>query len=143
MHARRKGKSGSTRPLRTSPPEWIDVDLKEIEGRVVEMARSGVPQSKIGVVLRDQYGIPNVKLVTGKKLSQILKENNFLPPIPEDLQNLLTKAENLKKHLSANKKDLHNRRGLQLIESKIHRLSKYYKREGVLPKEWRYTKAGG
>ena len=105
------------------------------------MARSGIPQSKIGGVLRDQYGIPNVKLVTGKKLSQILKENDLSSPIPEDLQNLLNKAENLKKHLSRNKKDLHNRRGLQLVESKIHRISKYYKGEGVLDKEWRYTKS--
>ena len=142
MHARRKGKSGSTRPLRTSPPEWIDVDLKEIEKVVVEMARSGIPQSKIGIVLRDQYGIPNVKLVTGKKLSQILKENDLLSPIPEDLQNLLNRAENLKKHLSLNKRDLHNKRDLQLVESKIHRLSRYYKREGVLTGDWRYVKGG-
>ena len=141
MHARRKGKSGSTRPLGTVSPEWIDVTLKDIEKNVVEMARSGIPQSKIGGVLRDQYGIPNVKLVTGKKLSQILKENDLSSPIPEDLQNLLNKAENLKKHLSRNKKDLHNRRGLQLVESKIHRISKYYKGEGVLDKEWRYTKS--
>ena len=36
MHARRKGKSGSTRPLGTVSPEWIDVTLKDIEKNVVK-----------------------------------------------------------------------------------------------------------
>ncbi|HIQ50834.1 MAG TPA: 30S ribosomal protein S15, partial [Nautiliaceae bacterium] len=36
-------------------------------------------------------------------------------------------------------KDLHSKRGLQLIESKIKRLVKYYKRKKVLPENWKYT----
>jgi small subunit ribosomal protein S15 len=32
-----------------------------------------------------------------------------------------------------------NNRNLQLIESKIRRLVKYYKREEVLPQTWEYS----
>ena len=31
MHARRRGKSGSTRPLVTENPEWVPIGEKEIE----------------------------------------------------------------------------------------------------------------
>ncbi|HIE33746.1 MAG TPA: 30S ribosomal protein S15, partial [Candidatus Altiarchaeales archaeon] len=55
-----------------------------------------------------------------------------------DLENLIRKAVNLRKHLEQNKKDLHNRRALQLIESKIRRLTKYYKGAGKLPENWMY-----
>jgi small subunit ribosomal protein S15 len=50
----------------------------------------------------------------------------------------MRKAESLGIHLEKNKKDLNNKRALQLIEAKIHKLSRYYKREGVLPESWRY-----
>ncbi|TLZ65188.1 MAG: 30S ribosomal protein S15, partial [Methanobacteriota archaeon] len=33
-----------------------------------------------------------------------------------------------------------NKRGLSLIESKIRRLSRYYREEGVLPADWDYSR---
>lgn len=51
---------------------------------------------------------------------------------------MINKALSLRKHLAANKKDRHNARSLQLIESKIHRISKYYRSTGKLPANWRY-----
>jgi small subunit ribosomal protein S15 len=98
----------------------------------------------IGVILRDQYGVPNVREVLGTKMSHIVQELNLEPKYPEDLVNLVKKASNLRKHLEENRKDLHSKRGLQLIESKIRRLVKYYKKKGVFPPEWKYDpqKAG-
>lgn len=138
IHARRKGKSGSKHPTRTSKPEWVTYEAKEIEELIVKLAKDGNTQSKIGLILRDQYGIPSVKDVTGKKVGFFLKKNNMLSEIPEDMQNLIRKAVNLIKHLEQHKKDKHNRRGLHLIESKIRRLAKYYKKEGRLPQDWAY-----
>ncbi|MEM2557688.1 MAG: 30S ribosomal protein S15, partial [Candidatus Bathyarchaeia archaeon] len=60
------------------------------------------------------------------------------PKIPEDLENLLKRAARIKAHLEKNKKDKHNKRALQLVESKIHRLSEYYKERGILPPNWEY-----
>ena len=87
----------------------------------------------IGIILRDQYGVPLVKPITGKSITRILKEKGLLKPIPEDLENLLKKASRLRAHLEKHRKDYHNKRALQLIESRIHRLEKYYKRKGVIP----------
>jgi small subunit ribosomal protein S15 len=69
----------------------------------------------------------------------ILKENNLEMKIPEDLRHLMTKAVRLHKHLQTRKKDLHNRRALQLTEAKIRRIGNYYKRTGVLPPTWAYS----
>lgn len=102
------------------------------------MAREGHPPSRIGTILRDQYAIPLVKPITGKTITQILKDAALAPPIPEDLGNLLKKAERLAAHLEKHKKDVHNHRALQLVEAKIHRLMEYYKNEGVLPPNWKY-----
>jgi small subunit ribosomal protein S15 len=41
--------------------------------------------------------------------------------------------------MNNNKKDLSNERGLHLIEAKIRRLVKYYKRNDVLPQDWLYS----
>ena len=79
-----------------------------------------------------------VKPITGKTITEILKDAELAPSIPEDIGNLLKKAESLKAHLEKHKKDLHNKRALQIVEAKIHALSKYYKREGVLPPNWKY-----
>ncbi len=104
----------------------------------MKLAREGHPPSLIGTILRDQYAIPLVKPITGKTITQILKGAGLAPTIPEDLDNLIRKATRLHTHLEKNRKDLHNKRALQLVEAKIHRLSEYYKRKGVLPENWKY-----
>ena len=140
MHARRKGKSGSTRPVgREKPPEWSSLNPREVESRVIELAKSGKSTSEVGMVLRDQYAVPDVQLATGKKISKILESNNIKPEIPEDMRNLIGIALSLRKHLETNKKDLHNKRSLHLTESKIRRLTKYYVSNKKLPLGWKYT----
>lgn len=138
MYSRKKGKSSSTRPYRTSPPKWVEYSKEEIEEIIVKLAKKGERPSKIGVILRDQYGIPNTKLITQQRVTQILKEKGLSKEIPEDLMNLMKTAVNLEKHRATNKKDMVSKRGMQLVESKIRRLAKYYKREGILPAEWKY-----
>ncbi len=94
--------------------------------------------SAIGTILRDQYAIPLVKPITGKSISDTLKASNLAPAMPEDLANLVKKAQGLAVHMDKNKNDLHNKRNKQIIEARIHKLSRYYKREGVVAKNWKY-----
>jgi len=133
-----KGKSHSTRPITRRSPSWCRYTPEEVEALVVKLAREGNPPSKIGVILRDQYGIPLIKPIVGKSLTDVLKDNNLAPSVPEDLGNLLRKASRLYAHLERHRGDKHNKRALQIVEAKIHRLSRYYKRKGVLPKDWKY-----
>ncbi len=139
MHARRKGKHGSTKPVRDSKPTWVKYKPKEVIKLVEKLGKKGIQSAEIGRVLRDTYGIPDVKIITKKKISTILKEAELYPDFPEDLMNLMKRAVNVSKHLENNKKDLHSRRGLKLIESKIMRLVKYYKNKGRIKKDWKYN----
>lgn len=139
MHSPSKGTSGSTRPAIKSTPEWVTFSPREVEDLVVSLGREGYPPAMIGLILRDSYGIPLVKVITGKKIQAILKENNLLiNPLPEDLTNLVRKALHLRAHMEQNKKDFHNKRNLQNMESKIYRIVKYYKRTGKLAPDFKY-----
>ena len=91
------------------------------------MAKRGSTPSQIGVTLRDQYGIPQVKGVTGSKILRILKVNGIAPSIPEDLYHLIKKAVNVRKHIEKFRADKDGKFRLILIESRIHRLARYYR----------------
>ncbi len=138
MHARKKGKSRSKKVVRLKVPEWMTYSADEVEEVIEKLAKSGNSPSKVGLILRDQYGIPQVSAITGKTVTRILKEKKLAYKIPEDLRNLIQRATNLRRHLKDHGKDKHSGYGLKLIESKIHRLTKYYKAEGRLSESWRY-----
>jgi small subunit ribosomal protein S15 len=139
MHARRRGSSSSTRPPRTSNPEWVPIDAQEIAKLVAKMTKEGLSSSQIGIRLRDQYGVPNVKLAVKKSIVTLMKESGAKMEFPEDVRNLMKNAVKLATHLSSNVKDMHNRRRLHLIEAKIRRLVKYYHRMEIIPKDWHYS----
>jgi small subunit ribosomal protein S15 len=140
MHSKKRGKSRSKRPLRTSAPTWSEYTREEVVDLILKYRKEEYTPSTIGVILRDQHGIPSTKLATGKKITTILEEQDAGLSLPEDLTNLMKQAVNLHKHMEENPKDLHSRRGLQLCESKIRRLVKYY-RGKKLPEDWRYDPA--
>ncbi len=139
MHSRKRGRSGSTKPVIKDKPLWVKYSKKEVEQIIIKLAKEGLTSAKIGLKLRDVYGIPDAKIITGKKISKILEENNLMPEIPFDLLDLMRKSVKIRKHLESNNKDLKNKRSLQLTEAKILRLSKYYKKKGKLPKNWKYN----
>ena len=102
------------------------------------MAKRGSSPSQIGVVLRDQYGVPQVKSVTGQKILRILKVSGVAPSLPEDLYHLIKKAVNVRKHIEKFRADRDGKFRLILIESRIHRLARYYRQAKALPPTWRY-----
>ena len=138
QHSHNYGKSHSTRPLDLKPPSWIKQDAKEIEELIVKYGKDDLASSQIGVKLRDQHSIPLVKHIIKKTITEVLEENDLQTDLPEDLNNIVKKAIGLQKHLKSNKKDNRNRRSLELIEAKVHRLSVYYKKIGKIPKNWKY-----
>jgi len=141
MHSRNKGNSGSHPPLNAAKPTWVRHSEKEVELLVAKLAKEGKTASEIGLLLRDSYGVPSVKLVAGKTIRQILEEKNLAGELPEDLNALIRRSVILRKHLSTNKQDMGAKRGLQLTESKIKRLAKYYKQIGRLDPLWKYDPA--
>ncbi|WP_380677237.1 30S ribosomal protein S15 [Salinigranum sp. GCM10025319] len=142
MHTRRRGSSSSDKPVADDPPEWSDVDADDVEARIVELAEQGHDPSQIGMKLRDEgvqgTPVPNVKLATGKKVTEILDEHDAASELPEDLRNLMERAIRLREHMEANPQDAQNKRALQNTESKIRRLVKYY-RGDELDEEFTYS----
>ena len=138
MHSGARGKSRSTKPSNPSKPSWLTQSPKETELLVVKYAKEGKSLSQIGILLRDEYGIPSVKLITGKSVLQILTEKDLRTDIPEDLMALIKKVVLIKKHQEENKKDMTAVRGLKLTESKINRLVRHYKSTGRLAADWSY-----
>jgi len=141
MHSTGKGMSDSAIPYSRKTPSWFKLSTEEVEEQIIKYARKGLTPSAIGVVLRDSHGVPQVKFATGNKILRILKSNGLAPEIPEDLYHLIKKAVNMRKHLERNRKDKDTKFRLILVESRIHRLTRYYRQAGVLPPTWKYESA--
>lgn len=139
VYSRKKGKHGSKKPPIKIVPKWVKYKKSDVEKLVVDLAKEKYNSAVIGIILRDQYGIPDVKTLTGKTIVKIMKENKLYPDMPEDMLYLLKKAVILREHMAKNKGDASSKKGLEHLESKIRRLGKYYVREGKLPKDWSYS----
>jgi small subunit ribosomal protein S15 len=137
MHSRRRGSSGSDRPVADDPPEWSDVSAEAVEERVVELAEEGFSPSEIGLKLRDEgvggTPVPDVSLATEKSVTDILEEHDASPELPEDLRSLMERAVRLHEHVEENPTDHQNKRALQNTEAKIRRLADYYRGDELDP----------
>jgi len=140
MHSKGKGKSGSDKPNSSTAPDWSLTDKKEVEALIIKLAEEGHSTAMIGTILRDQHAVPDARLVTGERITQTLSRNKMDGAYPEDMMNLMRQALRMMDHLNHNSKDKHNRRQLELTESRIRRIARYYKSNGRLDQEWTYKR---
>jgi ribosomal protein S15P/S13E len=134
-----KGKKKENSKAMGKAGNLVEHSPDEIIKTIIELSKSGMTAAEIGMVLRDSYGVPSVKKLTGKRIEQILGEKGLLPDMPRDLLNLIRKSVFLYRHMKANKHDATAKRGYILTVSKIRRLTNYYIKAGKLDKDWRYT----
>jgi small subunit ribosomal protein S15 len=139
IHSHRHGKSHQTRPPSKSTPSWVTATPEDARSAALKLAKDGVSPSRIGQALRDDFGVPLVKPLLGKSLGKVLAEGKASPKVPQDLQDLIERAQRVQKHLQGHKSDKKNVHSLELVEAKIYRLSKYYKGKGILPSDFKYT----
>jgi small subunit ribosomal protein S13e len=133
--------SSSALPYRRSAPSWAKATPTEVTDQIKKLARKGLTPSQIGVLLRDQHGVPQVRSITGSKVLRVLKASGLAPDVPEDLYHMIKKAVSMRKHLERNRKDRDGKFRLILIESRIHRLARYYKASKRLPPTFKYESA--
>ena len=114
---------------------------QQVTDQICKLAKKGYTPSQIGVALRDQHGVAQVGAVTNSKVLRILKGSGLAPEIPEDLYYLIKKAVSMRKHLDGFRKDRDGKFRLILVESRIHRLARYYNRAKKLPPTWKYESA--
>lgn len=119
--------------------QQTDYSSQEVEDIVLKLKKEGKTQSEIGVSLRDSYGIGDVSDITGKSVGQILEEAGDKEGLPEDMEQLIKKAENLEEHLEeVSSKDLQSKRSLEQTKAKIRKLARYYKNQGAIDQDWKY-----
>jgi len=138
MHTPGKGIARSALPYKRTPPSWCKIEPDKVKDEIYKYAKKGMTPSQIGVVLRDSMGIAQVNSITGSKILRILKTAGLAPELPEDLYHLIKKAVNIRRHLEKNRKDVDSKFRLILVESRVHRLSRYYKLKKYLPPNWKY-----
>ncbi len=138
MYGRGKGIAKSSIPYKKKAPRWLDIDSNDVVKQIEALAKKGYKPSQIGVILRDNFAIPQSRLITGAKILRILKKKGLAPQIPEDLYCLMKRAVSIRKHIEKNKRDRDSKYRLILVESKIHRLVRYYKLTKQIPSNWRY-----
>lgn len=141
LHSKGKGISQSSIPYRRSAPSWCKTSDQECVDLIAKLAKRGLTPSQIGVQLRDQHGVGLSKPITGNKIVRILRAQGLAPALPEDLYFLVKKAVSVRKHLERNRQDKDAKFRLILVESRIHRLARYYRRTGALPPTWKYESA--
>ena len=103
-------------------PLWLKYTKEEIEKIILKLADKGLTAEKIGLALRDQYGIPKVKLY-GLKIKNVLEEK-FKEP---SLINLEKKSQKIEGHVKKNKHDRKANRSLTITKAKIKRIKNYLK----------------
>jgi len=129
--AKKKAKNEEKKPVKK-------LSVKEAEEKVLELAKKDTPLSRIGLILKQEFGIPKAKYTIGK--IRKLLEKNKIKQFPEELTNLINKAAKLREHFTKNHKDQVSKRGLQITEAKVRKLASYFKKKGVLEKNWTYTR---
>ena len=134
-----RGISASALPYSRRVPKHNSLSPSEVIDLIVKYAKKGHTESQIGVILRDQYGIPQVRFLTGRKIHRILKKKGAAPKYPEDLFNMIKKAVAMRKHLAKNKNDIDCKFRLNIKESRIHRLTRYYRKTGKVAPNFKYV----
>lgn len=105
-------------------PVWLKYTEQEVKDIILKTAEKNpeFTSEKIGLVLRDNYGIPKTKIY-GIKISQVLREaNKYESP---DLKNLTNKAKALEKHIAYNKQDKKTGRSFILTKAKLKKVQDY------------------
>ncbi|MCR4285102.1 MAG: hypothetical protein NUV97_03620 [archaeon] len=107
--------------VKLEKPTWVKINESELKKVIAELAEKNAP-SQIGLILRDQYGIPTTK-VFGKKLKRYLTELGI--ERNENLENAEKKVAGIKEHLKSNLTDRKAKHKLQKAQSRLNATQKY------------------
>ncbi|MEK6894582.1 MAG: hypothetical protein AABX10_03910 [Nanoarchaeota archaeon] len=101
--------------------DWTKIKPAEVEKIIVDLARQGIGPEKIGLILRDQHGVPKAKLL-GIRVGKILAKNKL--DINSENKNISLKIDGLKKHSEKNKHDYTAMRKAVMYSATINRRAK-------------------
>jgi len=105
-------------------PVWLKYTEQEVKDIILSLAKKDpdMTAEKIGLVLRDTYGIPKVSLYN-LKISQVLKDAGVYKN--PDITNITKKVKKLETHLDKNKQDKRTGRALIITKAKEKKNREY------------------
>ncbi len=106
-------------------PSWIKMNESELI-EVIKKLSEKYDAPEIGLILRDQYGIPTTKIF-GKKLKQYLIELGVETNI--ELKKSKQKIERIAKHMKKHITDKKAKHKFQKAQSQLNVLEKYASRK--------------
>ena len=107
-------------------PVWLKYTKDEVKAIIIKLAKQGLTAEKIGLTLRDQYGVPNVSLY-GIKIKKVLEaEGKFEEPTN---LNLKKKLDAIIGHYKKNKQDKKAERSLIITKAKLKKRDDYSKKK--------------
>ena len=107
-------------------PLWLKYTAEEVKAIILKLGNKGITAEKIGLILKDQYGIPKVNLY-GFKIKEVLEEKGkFEEPT---LINLRLKLEEIVRHYKKNKGDKKAERSLIITKAKLKKREEYHSRK--------------
>ena len=104
-------------------PVWLKMKEEDVKKIIAEVAEKYKQPAQIGLVLRDQYGIPTTKIY-GKKLAKYLEELGI--ESSKELENSEKKVGRMKEHLKKNITDRRSKHKLQKAQSRFNILKRYF-----------------
>jgi len=112
----------SKKPTKLEKPVWLKYSEKEVKAIILKLAEKGFTAERIGLILRDQYGIPKTKIY-GIKIKEVLDEKGkFVEPTDKNLQEKLDKIIG---HYKKNKQDKKAERSLVITKAKLKKRKDY------------------
>lgn len=108
----------------TKKPVWLKLTKDEVKAIILKLAGKGLTAEKIGLTLRDQYGVPSAKLYN-IKIKEVL-EDKFEEPTSKNLDAKLQKIIN---HYKKNKQDKNAERSLIITKAKLKKREDYKKKK--------------
>ena len=106
-------------------PVWLKYTAEEVKGIILKLANKGMTAEKIGLTLRDQYGIPKTKLY-GFKIKEIMAEK-FEDP---NIKNLKAGIEKIGKHFKTHKHDQKAKLSLNITKAQLKKREEYLAKKG-------------
>jgi len=103
-------------------PKWLKLSEVELKKIITELIKTEEQPAKIGLILRDKYGVPTTR-VYGKKLAVYLREAGLTTNI--EVKNAEKKFERMKEHLKENITDRKTKHKLQKAQSRMNIIRKY------------------
>ena len=100
---------------------WVTAKPEDVKAKIIDLAKQGMTSEKIGLILRDQHGIPKAK-VLGLKIKDVLKEADCWKDGESEMRE--KGLEITTKHVAAHKHDYKAIRSLTRRSAHHARLKK-------------------